>query len=76
MKRNGIIERTAAHGRTEQPGPRLLPPKNAAEVLGLDETRCPTCRAKVPSTTVHRAMLGSYWRGKVPLAETEAIRGT
>ena len=35
MKRNGTIERTAAHIKTGQAGPRILPLKIAAEVLGL-----------------------------------------
>jgi hypothetical protein len=35
MKQNGPIHRTAAQIKTGQTGPRLLPLKRAAEVLGL-----------------------------------------
>jgi hypothetical protein len=51
MKKDGIIERTAAPMKTGQTGPRLLPLKKAAEVLGL--------------TTW--AMRSRIWSGDIPM---------
>ena len=51
MRKDGTIERTAAQIKTRQIGPRLLPLKKAAEVLGL--------------TTW--AMRSRVWSGDIPV---------
>ena len=58
MKRNGTIEKTTAQIKLGQPGPRLLPLKKAADVLGL--------------TTW--AMRSRIWSGDIPVVRFQGGR--
>ena len=58
MREDGMIERTAVQIKTGLPGPRLLPLKKAAEVLGL--------------TTW--AMRSRIWAGDIPVVRFQGGR--